>query len=1031
MAVDINTIGLGVDTREVKEAIGTLSQFGKSADTASKKADDFGTSNEKAEKKVSGLSQASGLAVGAIGKLAGAFGAYQVAAKTIDSLDSFTRINAQIKLATKSQAEFNESMRNVSSIAKAAQSDLTSVATLYARLNNNLRDMGIQQSQVAQISETVALALKAQGASTEEAASSMLQLSQAFGKGKLDGDELKSMLESAPNLMRALAESAGVTFGALKDMGAQGLITSEMMVKAFTNPELLDAYRTQAKEVETIGGAWQTVKNNIMLAIGAADEYLGLSGKIKEKLGNAAELFAPQTKGQKIYSLQEQINALDRKGIAGSPYSKKYIESEKARLRAEYRKLNGSESTGSTFSGLNPNGNIAPNFGSTVVVQDIREIHKLQEEQKRLADQRSSDAKKLYDEKLKALQDEISEEFESTEAIYAFKSKAQEDLNKAMLKDIQDEIDEEFELKEASYKREYELMEERTKKAKQEADKVARQNEQVAKEFSQALTNGLFDSFKKGESFGKAMLSNLLALAKTWAARLFDGLLSPIGSGIASIFTGGAASLFSGTASAASSGGGSIFSGLSSIGNLFSNGNAAIVSSIESLGTFLSTGTGGLGDMIGGALGQYAGQISNVLPFAGAALNLLSGNVNGAIGSALGAALTFTPLGPVGGIIGSFLGSALGGLFGGKSRADTNRSRVFVSASNEGGYKDLGYRQGGGNNLMSSAISPLQGLNQQFIGSLQILLNAFGAKDKLNLTSFFDVKNRATGQIFGDINGVKFTDAVQGGKKSAGQAQEIFDRFVEKVLGSTIVDAIKLSSLSSGVKKFFDGLTKKEDVLTAINTLASLNAALKDLPPVFDAIRNAIETTSYKTSIADLNTRFAAINTYTSLFYTQAEQFDTFTKQLTSQFDALGKTLPETREGFRALVDGITVTDKTTSDLFNGLVALAPAADAYYKQLLEQKGALQSLSTDLFSNASDYLYASALAGKGMNYTAQIGEIGTLNRAGDAGLNMVVQTLVNAQADTKALLEAVVKAVAETARLQKIWNGDGLPETRVI
>lgn len=1029
--IDINTIGVGVDTKEVKSAARDLDSFGKSADKASREADKLGNSSKKSESAISGL--ASTTKSFGIGIAAAGTGVIALGAALLDTSIKSEKLSNSLKFSTGSANAAAKEIEYLKKTTNELGLEFLSTSQSYAKFSAATKGTALEGQKTRDVFEAIAKASTVLGLSADESSGALLAISQMMSKGTVSAEELRGQLgERLPGAFQTAAKAMGVTTQELGKMLEQGQIVASEFLPKFAeelekslgdNPT--SAAGSAQAQLNKLSNAWLEFKKSI-----AESGVITILVKLVEGSTGALDalnftLFGKAKKG----------SIVDRADSFFTPLGGKVLNAfgiETAQQKSANAARRGAAAKNNLFGGIDFSSiNYAPDFSAGVQAQDVDKIHKQQDALNK-ANQQSYDkqrdlAKKLYDEKIKEIQDEFTFEDEILYIQKKQKLEGEEELRKEKEKTQKAWLDLEQKNIEAAQK-------ERDKAFEQEQrqlQKLADEQKEMAHEFSQALTNGLFDSFKKGESFGKAMLSNLLALAKTWAARLFDGLLSPIGSGIASIFTGGAASLFSGTASAASSGGGSIFSGLSSIGNLFSNGNAAIVSSIESLGTFLSTGTGGLGDMIGGALGQYAGQISNVLPFAGAALNLLSGNVNGAIGSALGAALTFTPLGPVGGIIGSFLGSALGGLFGGKSLADTKRSRVFVSASNEGGYKDLGYRQGGGNNLMSSAISPLQGLNQQFIGSLQILLNAFGAKDKLNLTSFFDVKNRATGQIFGDINGVKFTDAVQGGKKSAGQAQEIFDRFVEKVLGSTIVDAIKLTSLSSGVKKFFDGLTKKEDVLTAINTLASLNAALKDLPPVFDAIRNAIETTSYKTSIADLNTRFAAINTYTSLFYTQAEQFDTFTKQLTSQFDALGKTLPETREGFRALVDGITVTDKTTSDLFNGLVALAPAADAYYKQLLEQKGALQSLSTDLFSNASDYLYASALAGKGMNYTAQIGEIGTLNRAGDAGLNMVVQTLVNAQADTKALLEAVVKAVAETARLQKIWNGDGLPETRVI
>jgi hypothetical protein len=203
------------------------------------------------------------------------------------------------------------------------------------------------------------------------------------------------------------------------------------------------------------------------------------------------------------------------------------------------------------------------------------------------------------------------------------------------------------------------------------------------------------------------------------------------------------------------------------------------------------------------------------------------------------------------------------------------------------------------------------------------------------------------------------------------------------------------------------------------------------LPPVFNAIRNAIDTTGYQLTIDELKKQFSDTAVFTNLFYTAEEQFATFTKQLTRQLTELGSPLVATREQFRALVEGINVVDEATSKQFGGLVALAPQMDAYFKQLEAQRQQFAGLNSDFFSTSSDFLTATALAADGKDFTREIGDISTVRRSADSESNTLVQTLVAAQAETRALLEAVAKAVQETARIQKIWNGDGLPETRVI
>ncbi len=190
-------------------------------------------------------------------------------------VDSYTKLTAQLKISTSSANEFGQAFANVQKIASTAQLDIEAVAQTYSRLSNATKDLGISQGQVSNITETIALALKTTGASAEESASAMLQLSQAFGKGKLDGDEFKSVMEAVPQLMRELANSMGVPFGALKDLAKEGRITSDVLVKAFGDENLLNKLREQAKEVRTISGAYTELKNQFVLFAGETDKAAG------------------------------------------------------------------------------------------------------------------------------------------------------------------------------------------------------------------------------------------------------------------------------------------------------------------------------------------------------------------------------------------------------------------------------------------------------------------------------------------------------------------------------------------------------------------------------------------------------------------------------------------------------------------------------------------------------------------------------------------------------------------------------------
>ncbi len=535
------------------------------------------------------------------------------------------------------------------------------------------------------------------------------------------------------------------------------------------------------------------------------------------------------------------------------------------------------------------------------------------------------------------------------------------------------------------------------------AKKIQKEYEDMAKSINESLTDALLRGFESGKGFAKNFRDTLVNMFKTLVLRpVIELLLKPITGGVASILTGGTASLFSGSAAASTGTSSSIFSGLSSIGNLFSNGNAAIVSSIERLGTFLSTGTGGLGDLLGGALGQYAGAISNVLPFAGAALSLLTGDIKGAISQGIGAGIGLAIGGPVGGIVGAVASSLLGGLGG----QHVIRKKFYANASV--GSDGTSILNAYGNSDTKGAERAFAiGPANSFANAILQYAKAFGASvDRFNLGVQYQQKYDSylltIGKPIGNGSGkdlyFKSGDAEQGIAKAFLIA--IQKGFVN--LPEVLVDIVKRSTLGNAIND--------------IESLSFINQAyksLKDLPPVFEAIGYSLKNITLK-DVDLLKSRLSAINTYTSLFYTQSEQFDTFTKQITTQFDALNTVMPKSRDEYRKLVDGIKVTDESTSNLFHGLVALAPAMDTYFKQLQAQADELDRLNSfDLnsFTSLAEYR---AYKGVSNNYGSTFAADFTSNvRSGAIGFNASGQGNAGGNLDLVALLKELRDIAKQT------------------
>ena len=363
---------------------------------------------------------------------------------------------------------------------------------------------------------------------------------------------------------------------------------------------------------------------------------------------------------------------------------------------------------------------------------------------------------------------------------------------------------------------------------------------------------------------------------------------------------------------------------------------------------------------------------------------------------------------------------------------------LFRSYSN-GSFSSLGVRglEGGGS---LGARGSLDSLNQQFSESLGSVLRALGSNDSIN--TYSGVKSNKKGNqgyfsagINGQVVGSPVSQYTNFGKADALQA------IVAQAFGSTFVQALQASSLPESIKKFFNGLTDRAAVLDAANNFIVLKSAMAGLPPIFRSIQDAIDSRTLTASLATLKARLAAIGTYTDLFYSDKEKFDAFSKQVTGKFASLNQAVPQTREGFRQLVDGLDTTTSSGLALFNQLIDIAPTMDAYYKALQQQNVALTqatALTQDSFATLVDYNRYQAVA---QNYGGEFAQDYTTNLSSGAinvGANGVAKVsstgstdIIGAIKDLRTAIEAVVIFTMQSSNILRKFDGNGMPEVRTV
>lgn len=217
-------------------------------------------------------------------------GATLTAGAIVAAADAYTRLQNRLSVVAESQQHVNSLTDEMLRISTASRQPIEETAKTFTRFDLAMQQAGRSQSDTIRLTENVAKALKLGGATAGEAASALLQLSQAFNKGKLDGDEFRSVMENSPILVDELAKSMKVTRGELLKLAPEGKITAKIMADAWIGAtDRINAAFDKLKP--TIAESFTVLRSNAIVFFGRLDEAIGFTAALsKAIIGLSANL---------------------------------------------------------------------------------------------------------------------------------------------------------------------------------------------------------------------------------------------------------------------------------------------------------------------------------------------------------------------------------------------------------------------------------------------------------------------------------------------------------------------------------------------------------------------------------------------------------------------------------------------------------------------------------------------------------------------------------------------------------------------
>jgi tape measure domain-containing protein len=192
--------------------------------------------------------------------------------------DTWNRVQNRLILATDTGIEAAQALDRIAQVAIDSRTDLEASALLYQRLERGTRDLIGTSQELEDIVSTINKSFVISGGTAQEASASIIQLSQAFSRGVLRGDEFRSVMEQAPVLIDAVTTSTGVNRGELLKWAEAGALTTEVVIKSIQNYAKTVEDEFGKTEV-TIGQAITNTQTEFTRFIGTLDETNMLSAR--------------------------------------------------------------------------------------------------------------------------------------------------------------------------------------------------------------------------------------------------------------------------------------------------------------------------------------------------------------------------------------------------------------------------------------------------------------------------------------------------------------------------------------------------------------------------------------------------------------------------------------------------------------------------------------------------------------------------------------------------------------------------------
>lgn len=256
-----------------RRAQAAVSQTNKQLDEHNKKLD-------AAKKKTKEQADLWGKVKGAIGTAAVAAGAKQL----MGLADKTTTTNARLSMIVDDGGSVEELNKKIFASASRSRAAYQSTADAVSKMGIMAGDAfstdgKLNTDELIAFTELINKQFTIAGTDAAGVDAAMLQLTQAMSSGVLRGEELNSIFEQAPTIIQTIADYLDVPIGQIRNMAAEGQITSTIVKNAMLSSADKINERFNAMPM-TYAQVWTNVQNILLKSFMPLIQLIGRGAQL-------------------------------------------------------------------------------------------------------------------------------------------------------------------------------------------------------------------------------------------------------------------------------------------------------------------------------------------------------------------------------------------------------------------------------------------------------------------------------------------------------------------------------------------------------------------------------------------------------------------------------------------------------------------------------------------------------------------------------------------------------------------------------